>query len=157
MVDGERESELSWVAALSNLKRRGLHAPRLAIGDGALGFWKAIDKVFPQTAHQGCTVHAMANALDKVPKAQQVHLKAMLNNIFQAATQEDAHKAFDEMMQAYKVKDPKAVATIEKRLTSQQSDQLTANRRRPHNSSNHRIADPQHLEVSHSTRSPAVS
>jgi transposase-like protein len=68
VVDGECESELSWTAVLTDLKQRGLRAPSLAIGDRARGFWNAVDKVCPLTKLQGCTVHALRNTLDKLPK-----------------------------------------------------------------------------------------
>lgn len=116
VVDGECESELSWTAALSDLKLRGLQAPCLAIGDGALGFWAAISKVYPSTTHQGCTVHALRNALDKVPKKQQEQLKAMLHNVFMSATKNDAIKAFEAVKTTFDEKYPKAVETIERRL-----------------------------------------
>lgn len=88
VVDGERESELSWTAVLTDLKHRGLTAPSLAIGDGALGFWAAINKVFPATKHQGCTIHALRNALDKLPKKYQDQAKEMLHDVFNASTRE---------------------------------------------------------------------
>jgi len=116
VVDGERESELSWTAVLSDLKRRGLTAPRLAIGDGALGFWAAIDKVFPATNHQGCTIHALRNALDKVPKKLQEQVKSMLHEVFNAATKEHALEAFAAYKTTFTDKFPKAVETIERRL-----------------------------------------
>jgi len=90
VVDGERESELSWTAMLTDLKRRGLQAPRLAIGDDAFGFWAAVVKVFALTKHQGCTVHALRNAIDKVPKKLQEQLKQTVHNIFIANKKQDA-------------------------------------------------------------------
>lgn len=116
VVDGERESELSWTAMLTDLKRRGLEAPRLAIGDGALGFWAAVSKVFPSTVHQGCTVHALRNAMDKVPKKLQEQLKQSVQSIFMAATKKDALAAFDAFKATFVDKYPKAVETIERRL-----------------------------------------
>jgi putative transposase len=75
--DGYRESEQSWLEVLVSLKQRGLHtAPKLAIGDGALGFWKALRQVYPSTRHQRCWVHKTRNVLDKVPKSIQDHVKA---------------------------------------------------------------------------------
>ena len=114
--DGERESELSWIATLTDLKQQGLAAPRLAIGDGAMGFWAAISKVYPSTNHQGCTVHAMRNALDKVPKRMQEDVKKMLNQIFQATSRADALDAFDDYEKALTKTHPKAVETIKRRL-----------------------------------------
>lgn len=116
LIDGERESELSWTALLMDMKQRGLQAPRLAIGDGALGFWAAIGKVFPSTKHQGCTVHALRNALDKVPKKLHEQLKSMLHNVFMAAKKQDALDAFESYKATYQHKYPKAVETIERRL-----------------------------------------
>jgi transposase-like protein len=87
VVDGVRESELSWKEVLLNLKSRGLEdAPELAIGDGALGFWKALREVFPATREQRCTVHKTANVLNKLPKSLQPQAKRLLHNIWQAPT-----------------------------------------------------------------------
>lgn len=116
VVDGERESELSWTAVLLDLKQRGLVAPSLAIGDGALGFWAAVRKAFPATKHQGCTVHALRNALDKLPKKLHDHAKALLHEMFNAPTESDALKQFDVFKKTFNDKYPKAVETIEKRL-----------------------------------------
>lgn len=114
--DGERESDLSWMSMLTDLKRRGLKAPRMAIGDGALGFWSAMGKVFPATIQQGCVVHATRNVLDKVPKKLQTDVKGMLHQIFHAATHEDAMAAFKAFKVAYENKHPKAVETLERRI-----------------------------------------
>jgi putative transposase len=96
MVDGQRESEASWTALLLDAVARGLsQAPKLATGDGSLGFWLALAKVFPSTRQQRCWVHKTANVLDKLPKSQQPAAKAMLHEIWMAATREDATKAFD--------------------------------------------------------------
>ena len=74
--DGHRESEASWKELLTGLRERGLtEAPRLAIGDGALGFWKALSKVYPTTTHQRCWVHKAANVLNKLPKSVQPKVK----------------------------------------------------------------------------------
>jgi len=116
VVDGERESELSWTAALVDLKQRGLRAPSLAIGDGALGFWNTVDKVYPSTKHQGCTVHALRNALDKLPKKLHEQAKEMLHQVFMADSQSDALKAFVVYKATFNDKYPKAVDTIERRL-----------------------------------------
>jgi transposase-like protein len=116
ILDGECESEISWSALLLDLKRRGLKAPRLAIGDGALGFWTAIGKVFPSTVHQGCTVHATRNVLDKLPKKLHDTAKQLLQEFFRAATLEDARKAYDIFKRTFIDKYPKAVATISDRL-----------------------------------------
>jgi len=113
--DGERESETSWLEVLSGLKDRGLtEAPKLATGDGSLGFWKALAKVFPGTRHQRCWVHKTANVLDKLPKAQQPAAKAMLHEVWMSATRADATKAFDRFIATYGVKWPKTGECLEK-------------------------------------------
>ena len=113
--DGERESETSWLEVLSGLKDRGLtEAPKLATGDGSLGFWKALAKVFPGTRHQRCWVHKTANVLDKLPKAQQPAAKAMLHEVWMSATRADATKAFDRFVTTYGVKWPKTAECLEK-------------------------------------------
>lgn len=113
IVDGERESEQSWTEILLSLKARGLtDAPNLAIGDGALGFWQAIQKVFPSTRHQRCWVHKTANILNKLPRGQQPKAKEMLHDIWLAGTREDAFKAFDEFIQVHQAKWPKAVECL---------------------------------------------
>ncbi len=116
VVDGERESEISWTDVLTDLKMRGLQAPRVAIGDGALGFWAAVSKVYPSTVHQGCTVHALRNALDKVPKKLQEQVKELLHKVFMATTRKDAMRAFGVYKSTFIKKYPKAVETIEHRL-----------------------------------------
>jgi transposase-like protein len=115
IVDGQRESEASWTAVLLDLKDRGMTiAPKLASGDGSLGFWLAMAKVFPQTVQQRCWVHKTANVLDKLPKAQQAAAKAMLHEIWNSATRADAIKAFDRFIATYEVKWPRAAACLEK-------------------------------------------
>jgi transposase-like protein len=113
--DGERESETSWLEVLSGLKERGLtEAPKLATGDGSLGFWLALAKVFPSTRHQRCWVHKTVNVLDKLPKAQQPAAKAMLHEVWMSATREDATKAFDRFIATYGIKWPKTAECLEK-------------------------------------------
>jgi putative transposase len=113
--DGQRESETSWLEVLGGLKARGLtEAPKLATGDGSLGFWLALAKVFPATRHQRCWVHKTANVLDKLPKNQQPAARAMLHEIWMSATREDATKAFDRFLATYGVKWPKAAQCLEK-------------------------------------------
>lgn len=115
MTDGQRESEASWTALLLDCRARGLTvAPKLATGDGALGFWVALSKVFPATRHQRCWVHKTLNVLDKLPKAQQPAAKAMLHEIWMAATRADATKAFARFVAVYGVKWPRAAACLEK-------------------------------------------
>jgi len=111
--DGVRESTQSWREVLLNLKRRGLTvAPKLGIGDGALGFWAALDEVYPETAHQRCWVHKTANVLNCLPKSSQPKAKAALHEIWMAETRESAHKAFDHFVATYQAKYPKATACL---------------------------------------------
>jgi transposase-like protein len=115
VLDGYRESEQSWTALLLDVKSRGLVIePKLAIGDGALGFWKALAKVFPATREQRCAVHKTANVLDKLPKRLQPQAKAKLNDIWQAATRADAEQAFDLFLATYEAKYPKATDCLRK-------------------------------------------
>ena len=115
VVDGFRESELSWKELLLNLKARGLrHAPLLAVGDGALGFWKALDKVFPTTRVQRCTVHKTANVLNKVPKSVQPQVKRMLHSIWDAPNKAEAVKAFDLFVKTFEAKHSAAVECLKK-------------------------------------------
>ena len=113
--DGQRESEASWTGILLDLKNRGMTvAPKLATGDGSLGFWLAMAKVFPSTRQQRCWVHKTANVLDKLPKSQQKAAKEHLHEIWMSATKEDATKAFDRFIETYGVKWPKAAECLEK-------------------------------------------
>jgi transposase-like protein len=113
--DGYRESEQSWLEVLSSLKQRGLQVgPKLAIGDGALGFWKALSKAYGETRHQRCWVHKTANVLNKLPKGAQAKAKSALHQIWMAATREDAYKAFDGFLATYRDKYPKAASCLEK-------------------------------------------
>jgi transposase-like protein len=115
MVDGQRESETSWTAVLLDLKNRGMTiAPKLATGDGSLGFWLALAKVFPSTRHQRCWVHKTMNVLDKLPKGQQPASKAMLHEIWMSAKKEDAIKAFEKFIATHGVKWPRAAECLEK-------------------------------------------
>ena len=115
MIDGHRESEQSWLELLLDVKDRGVEeAPKLATGDGAMGFWKALRQVYPSTRHQRCWVHKTANVLDKMPKSQQPSAKAMLHEIWMSATKEDATKAFDRFIATYQAKYPKAVECLAK-------------------------------------------
>lgn len=115
LADGYRESEASWREVLLDLKTRGLTVnPQLAIGDGALGFWKALPQVFGTTRGQRCWVHKTANVLNKLPKSQQPKAKAALHEIWMAATRADAGRAFDRFLAVYRPKYPKAVDCLEK-------------------------------------------
>lgn len=113
--DGMRESELSWTEVLEGLKGRGLEeAPMLAIGDGALGFWKALSKVWPQTRHQRCWSHKMANVLNKLPKTAHANGKRLLQAIWMAETRAAAMKAFEVFVGTYSAKYPRAVDCLTK-------------------------------------------
>ena len=105
VLDGYRESEQSWSELLLGLKQRGLTAaPKIAVGDGALGFWAALRKMFPETREQRCWVHKTANILNKMPKSVQPKAKADLHEIWQAETRADANKAFDAFVEKYGAK-----------------------------------------------------
>ena len=113
--DGYRESEQSWLELLQGLRTRQLNvAPKLAIGDGALGFWKALSKVYPETQHQRCWVHKTANVLNKLPKSVQPKVKEALHDIWMAETREAAYKAFDSALNRFEAKYPKAMACLAK-------------------------------------------
>ena len=113
--DGFRESKESWASVIREVKRLGLTtAPKLAIGDGALGFWAAIQEEFPETNHQLCWVHKTANILDKLPKSLQGKAKAMIHNIYLAPTKVDADIAFDVFIEEFEAKYLKAVDCMRK-------------------------------------------
>ena len=116
--DGFRESAASWEEVLTKLRQRGLHiGPKLSIGDGALGFWSALAKIYPDCQHQRCWVHKTANVLNKVPKAMQPKIKLGLQQIWMAATKKDAEKAFDNMLESFEPKYPKAMECLRKDRT----------------------------------------
>ena len=112
--DGYRESEQSWKEALEDLKSRGMNQPKLAIGDGALGFWKALQKVFGETRHQRCWVHKTNNILNKMPKGIQAKAKQLIQDIWMAEAREDAETAFELFQNTYQAKYPKACDCLEK-------------------------------------------
>jgi putative transposase len=112
--DGYRESTEGWLSVLRDLQRRGLEAPRLAIGDGALGFWKALREVWPKAAEQRCWVHRTANVLDKLPKRLQPRAKKHLHEIFQAETKESAEEQVRSFEKEYGDRYPKAVDSLVK-------------------------------------------
>ncbi len=113
--DGFRESEQSWRELLLDVKARGLTIdPKLATGDGALGFWKALPQVFPQTREQRCWVHKTANVLDKLPKRMQSKAKEMLHQIWLADTRKHAGQAFDLFLETYVAKYPGACECLQK-------------------------------------------
>ncbi|MGB4295812.1 MAG: IS256 family transposase, partial [Smithellaceae bacterium] len=115
ITDGYRESELSWREMLLDLKCRGLkRGPELAIGDGAMGFWKALHEAFPETRSQRCWVHKTANILDKLPKSMQSKAKAHIHEMYRSESRDAALKAYDHFVQVYRSKYPHAVACLEK-------------------------------------------
>jgi len=115
IVDGYRESEPSWTELLLDVKARGLAVdPKLATGDGALGFWKALPKVFPQTREQRCWFHKSGNVIDKLPKRLQAGAKDKLHQIWMADTRQAASEAFDLFIETYRAKYPKAVECLQK-------------------------------------------
>jgi transposase-like protein len=115
VADGYRESEQSWYELLRDVKQRGLTiAPNLATGDGALGFWKALHKVYPATRTQRCWVHKTANVLNKMPKSIQAKAKSMLHDIWMASTRKDAGEAFDLFLETFSGKYPAATACLDK-------------------------------------------
>ncbi len=98
---------------LLDLKARGLEAgPQLAVGDGALGFWKALRKVYGESREQRCWMHKTGNVLNKLPKSKQAKAKSMLHDIWMAETRQDAHKAVDLFVESYQVKYARAAACL---------------------------------------------
>ena len=119
IIDGYRESEASWYELLTQLEQQGLNtAPQLAIGDGALGFWKAVAKKWPNTQTQRCWVHKTANVLSKVPKAVQPKIKEALKEIWQSETRKGAEKALKDIQERFEAKYPKAMTCLKKDTTS---------------------------------------
>ena len=115
IIDGYRESEASWCELLTQLEQQGLNtAHQLAIGDGALGFWKAVAKKWPNTQTQRCWVHKTANVLSKVPKALQPKIKEALKEIWQSETRKDAEKALKDIQERFEAKYPKAMTCLKK-------------------------------------------
>ena len=115
LIDGVRQSALSRKELLLDLKRRGLEVgPELAVADGALGFWQALEETWPKTRGQRCWVHKSANVLNKLPKSQQSKAKRALQDIWMAETRKDAALAFDAFVETYGVKYDKAVACLTK-------------------------------------------
>lgn len=115
LTDGYRESEASWKELLLELKERGLRVdPKLAIGDGSLGFWKALPQVFGSTGAQRCWKHKTANVLNKLPKGLQLKAKAELTDIWMAESRAAAEQAFDKFLLSYEAKYPKASECLHK-------------------------------------------
>ena len=110
--DGHRESTESWADLLRSCKRRGMRAPVLAVGDGALGFWAAVRSVFPETREQRCWFHKIANVLNVLPKSAQPNAKAALAEIWNGENRDHAEKAVKAFAADYGTKWPKAVAKI---------------------------------------------
>jgi transposase-like protein len=114
VTDGYRESAQSWSEVLMELRSRGLTVdPELAVGDGALGFWKALATVFPATRTQRCWVHKTANVLNKLPKGVHAKAKSMLHEIWMAQTRADAERAFDLFLEMYGAKYPAAASCLQ--------------------------------------------
>ena len=113
--DGHRESEQSWTEVLQDLRNRSLNkSPKLAIGDGALGFWKALAKVYPETRGQRCWVHKIANVLNKLPKSVQPKVKESMQDIWMAETRKEAYAAFDSTVKRFGDKYQRAMNCLEK-------------------------------------------
>jgi len=115
VYDGQRESKESWSDVLTDVKKRGLQAgPHLAVGDGALGFWRALEEVYPKTQHQRCWVHKTANVLDKLPNRVQPHAKTLLHEMYLAPTKAEAKQAYRAFLERYRAKYPKACECLHK-------------------------------------------
>ena len=115
VTDGFRESKESWKDILRDLKRRGLKlSPKLAIGDGSLGFWAAIDEEYSDTKHQLCWIHKTVNVLDKLPDSLQGRAKSMLHDIYLSSSKKDANVVFDKFIEEFALKYPKAVECLTK-------------------------------------------
>ena len=112
--DGVRESTQSWRELLLNLQARGMNAPAVAIGDGAMGFWAAVEEIYPTTRQQRCWVHKTNNVLNALPKSGQPKAKQALQEIWRAETKAAAVRAFDVFLTTYEAKYPKATACLEK-------------------------------------------
>jgi putative transposase len=120
MEEGYRESSEAWAGLLRDCARRGMRAPVLAVGDGALGFWNALREVFPETREQRCWVHKTANVLDALPKSAQPAAKRAVQEIYNAEDKEHAHAAIKAFAKQYGAKYPKVV----KRLTDDEEELL---------------------------------
>jgi len=115
VIDGQRESKLSWQELLRDLKRRGLtRPPKVAVGDGALGFWAALEEEYPDTRGQRCWVHKTANVLDKLPKSVQISAKKGLHDIYLPPTRKAANQAWKDFLELYERKYPKACQCLAK-------------------------------------------
>ena len=112
--DGVRESPQSWREVLLKLKSRGMNAPQLAIGDGAMGFWAALEEIYGATRQQRCWMHKTMNVLNCFPTSAQPKAKQSLHGIWQAETKVDAEAAFDLFITTYEAKYPKATLWLHK-------------------------------------------
>jgi transposase-like protein len=112
--DGVRESTQSWREVLLGLKARGMNTPKLAVGDGAMGFWRALEEIYSDTRQQRCWMHKTGNVLNCVPKSVQPKVKTALYDIWQADTKENAEAAFDQFEELFEAKYPKAVQCLQK-------------------------------------------
>lgn len=112
--DGIRESKQSWREVLLKLKERGVNSPKLAVGDGALGFWSALNEIYPETKHQRCWAHKTRNVLNCLPTLSQPKAKQSLHQIWQAETKENAQTSFDLFIRMYEGKYPKATICLQK-------------------------------------------
>lgn len=110
--DGVRESTQSWREVLLKLKDRGMSAAELAVGDGAMGFWSALEEIYPETRQQRCWMHKTGNVLNALPKSAQPKAKSALHEIWQAETRENAESAFDLFLNMYEDKYPKAAQCL---------------------------------------------
>ena len=112
--DGVRESTQNWRKVLLKQQSRGMNTARLAIGDGAMGFWAALEEVYPETKQQRCWMHKTANVLNALPKASQPNAKQALRDIWTAETKAHAEQAFELFLDTYEAKYPKATAYLQK-------------------------------------------
>jgi putative transposase len=112
VADGERESTDAWAELLRDLRRRGMRAPVVMVGDGALGLWRALSEVFPATREQRCWVHKVANVLNALPKSVHAGARRALNGIIEAEDRVHAERAIEAFASDYGVKWPKAVAKV---------------------------------------------
>lgn len=112
--DGYRESTDSWASVLRSLRDRGMRAPAVAVGDGALGFWGAVKDVWPETVEQRCWFHKLGNVLDKLPKRLQPKAKRILQSIMNADSREHAQDAIDEFRAEFAPKQQRAVDCLDK-------------------------------------------
>ena len=112
--DGVRESTQSWREVLMKLKPRGMNTPELAVGDGAMGFWAALEEIYPDTRQQRCWMHKTGNVLNCLPKSMQPKAKQALHDIWQADTRGNAEKAFELFVKTYEAKYPKATLCLQR-------------------------------------------